>query len=182
LEAFLKKILHKSGNIKSSTLQTVAATFGLIQELCVRIPELREMANAPVRVLSVDDDPIARRFMTNALQLKFLLPQSAVDGRTAVDLAAGHPFDVIFLDVQMPDLDGFEVCKQIRNSAANRLTPVVFVTSHEDSSMKARARECGGNDFISKPYMCSELALKTIAFAYRNRITNRGRKNGRNFQ
>jgi CheY-like chemotaxis protein len=172
LEGHLKKLLNQTGSPGTSTLQTVAGTLGLIQELCEREPEQGRATAAPIRVLAVDDDPIARRFMTNALQLKFLQPQSAADGMTAVELATRQPFDVIFLDVQMPDMDGFAVCKQIRETTANRRTPVVFVTSQDDPAMKERAQQCGGSDYISKPYICSELTLKTITFAFRNRLSN----------
>jgi CheY-like chemotaxis protein len=176
LEGLLKKLRNQTGNLNTSTMKTVAGALSLIQDLCVDDPGLGRAINAPIRALAVDDDPIARRFMSNALQLNFLLPQSAEDGKTAVELTAKEPFDVIFLDVQMPDMDGFAVCQQIRKTTINRRTPVVFVTNHSDQAMKIRALECGGNDFISKPYICTELTLKTILFAFRYRLANPGIK------
>jgi CheY-like chemotaxis protein len=89
-------------------------------------------------------------------------------------LAAETPFDVIFLDVQMPDVDGFEVCTRIRESSANRLTPIVFLTSHHEAAMRAKSESCGANDFITKPYLPSELTLKALAFALRGRLQNNG--------
>jgi CheY-like chemotaxis protein len=174
LEGLVKKLLQNPKNVTDSTLQAVTAAVSLIQELCVIDPGLDQAISQPISVLAVDDDPLARRFMTNALQLKFFLPQNAADGSTAVELASQQHFDVIFLDVQMPGLDGFAVCQQIRQSDTNPRTPVVFVTSNGDSSVRARARDHGAADFITKPYICSELTLKTITIAFRNRIRNPG--------
>lgn len=172
LEGLVQKLVQNNKNVTASTLQAIAAAMGVIQELCVMDPGLDRKISEPIRVLAVDDDPLARRFMTNALQLKFFLPQNAADGGTAVELAAQQPFDVIFLDVQMPGLDGFAACQQIRQSDTNRRTPVVFVTSNGDALIKAKAGDSGAADFIAKPYVCSELTLKTITLAFLNRLTN----------
>jgi CheY-like chemotaxis protein len=172
LEGLVKKLLENNRNVTASTLQAVSAAVGLIQELSVADAGLDRTISAPIRVLAVDDDPLARRFMTNALQLKFFVPQNAEDGKTAVELAAKQPFDVIFLDIQMPGLDGFAACHEIRQSVTNRDTPVVFVTSNGDPSVRARAGDSGAADFITKPYVCSELTLRTITFAFLNRLTN----------
>jgi CheY-like chemotaxis protein len=174
LEGLVKKLLQNPNNVTASTLQAVSAAVSLIQELCVIDPGLDQTISKPIRVLAVDDDPLARRFMTNALQLKFFVPQTAADGRTAVELACQHHFDMIFLDVQMPDLDGFAVCQQIRLSDRNPRTPVVFVTSNGDNSIRARARDHGAADFITKPYICSELTLKTMTLAFLNRLRSPG--------
>jgi PleD family two-component response regulator len=174
LEALLKKLLEKPANLSTSTLQAIETAAGLIQDLCTREPGPDLATAPPIRALVVDDDPVALRATTNALQMRFPKPESASDGKSAVALAAEKPFDVIFLDVQMPDIDGFEVCTRIRETSANRLTPIVFLTSHHEAAMRAKSESCGGNDFLTKPYLASEITLKALAFALRGRLQNAG--------
>jgi PleD family two-component response regulator len=172
LEGLLKKLLEKSANFSASTLQAVAIAAELIQDLCLEQPSPNLALEPPIRVLVVDDDPFALRAISNALQMRFSKPVSASDGKSAVALAMENEFDVIFLDVQMPDLNGFEVCTRIRQDSANSETPIVFLTGDDSPAMRAKSESCGGNDFISKSYLSSELNVKALALALRGRLEN----------
>ena len=120
--------------------------------------------------VAVDDDPVARRSVVCALQTTFKRPASADGGAVALTLAAEKPFDVIFLDVQMPGMDGFEVCSGIRNTIPNHATPVVFVTSHDDFNARTQMSLSGGSDFVVKPLLTSEITVKALTFALRGRL------------
>ena len=170
LEALLKKLLEHPRNSSPSTFQTLTTAVDLLRDLCV--PGLRgDLATRPpVRLLVVDDDPIARRTIAGGLQLGFGRPESAGDGATALDLANEKSFDVIFMDVDMPGMDGFNACARIHQTALNRQTSVVFVTSHTDAETRRGALQCGGSDFITKPFLCSELVLKALTFTLRRRL------------
>jgi CheY-like chemotaxis protein len=174
LEALLMKLLENAANLSASSLQAAATAAALIHDLCVGQPGPDLATAPPIRALVVDDDPVSLRAISNALQMKFSKPESAIDGKSALALAVERPFDVIFLDVQMPGLDGFEVCARIRENSANRRTPVVFLTGSEGAALRAQAEVCGGNDFLTKPSLSSELTLKALAFALRGRLQNAG--------
>jgi CheY-like chemotaxis protein len=79
-------------------------------------------------------------------------------------------FDLIFLDVEMPGQSGLELCSQIRKMATNRITPVVFVTAHSDFERRARSVLSGGNDFIAKPFLPAELAVKTLIWTFKDKV------------
>jgi PleD family two-component response regulator len=81
---------------------------------------------------------------------------------------------VIFLDVIMPGMDGFEVCAKIRDLVPNRATPVIFVTSLDDFEASAKVNRNGGNDLMGKPFLTSEIAVKALAFALRGRLQRLG--------
>jgi PleD family two-component response regulator len=170
LEGLLKKLREKTSNRSASALETVVNAVKLISDLCN--PKLRPdlCSVPPIRVLAVDDNPIALRAIINALQMKFVKPEKAPDGETALEMASENLFDVIFMDVQMPGIDGFEACKAIRESTINRKTPVVFVTSCDDAATREKAKTSGGNDFITKPFLVSEVTLQTLIFAIRGRM------------
>jgi CheY-like chemotaxis protein len=75
-------------------------------------------------------------------------------------------FDLIFLDVEMPGQSGLELCSHIRKMDTNRATPVVFVTAHSNFERRARSVLSGGNDFIAKPFLPIELAVKTLILLF----------------
>ena len=77
------------------------------------------------------------------------------------------PYDVIFLDVQMPGMTGFELCTKLRAMPLHAKTPVVFVTAMTDFQSRARSTLSGGNDLIGKPFLLMELAVKALSYVLR---------------
>lgn len=170
LEGLLRKLLEDPKHSTPSSMLTVATAVDLLHDLCVSGLKPDMVTNPPIRILVVDDDPVTRRVMTCALQMAFEKPESAASGEGALILAKKRLFDVIFLDVQMPGMDGFETCSILRKTKPNRATPVVFVTGQTDFDIRARMSACGGNDFVGKPFLTSELTVKALTFALRNRL------------
>jgi CheY-like chemotaxis protein len=102
--------------------------------------------------------------------LVFGRPDSADCGEAALALAAQKPFDLIFLDVLMPGIDGYTTCQRIHETALNRHTQVVFVTSHSDIEARPQAEAVGGCGFIPKPVLASEIMLTALTFVLRARL------------
>jgi DNA-binding response OmpR family regulator len=73
-----------------------------------------------------------------------------------------NAFDLVILDVQMPVMDGFALCQKLRELPAHKTTPVIFVTSQTDFETRTKSTASGGNEFIAKPYLFMELALKAL--------------------
>ena len=128
------------------------------------------LTGRPLKFLVVDDDRISRQALSHSLEKAFSQPDFAVDGETALAQATRQAYDVIFLDVQMPGMDGFEVCLKIRDTVPNRTTPVVFVTSLNDADTRAQMRRTGGNDLMRKPFLTSEITVNALTFALRGRL------------
>ncbi|HEY5298135.1 MAG TPA: response regulator [Verrucomicrobiae bacterium] len=169
LEGLLKKLLENPKNSTPSALATVAAAMDLIQDLCQ--PGLKELAaNPPINLLVVDDDLVARRAIVGALQTTFSRPQSAENGEDALAAAMEKTFDVIFLDVVMPGMDGFEVSAKIHETIKNRVTPVVFVTGQNEFQIRARMNGNNGDALLGKPFLTSELNVKALTFVLRGRL------------
>ena len=89
-------------------------------------------------------------------------------------MAGEKAFDLIFLDVRMPGVDGFTACSLIHKTTHNRRTPVVFVTSHDDLKSRAQAEAAGGCGFIPKPVLSSEIILTALTFILRERLERFG--------
>ena len=168
LEGLFRKLLEKSDNSSASALATITAAVEVLPDLCA--PGLKTAGQPPVELLVVDDDLIARRVLVGALQTMFQRPESVESGEAALALAAEKTYDVIFLDVIMPGMDGFETCLKIRGTIPNRTTPVVFVTSQNDAHAHEQMVRNGGNDILGKPFLTSEITVKALTFALRGRL------------
>jgi len=113
------------------------------------------------RLLLVDDEDNLRVMLQAALRHSGFEVQSASNGREALDAVAAAPPDLIVLDVMMPDLDGFEVCRRLR--AEGRRTPVVFLTARDTTEDKVRGLTLGGDDYLVKPFSLEELVARIEA-------------------
>ena len=170
LKEFGAVYLHAIGGAAQFYARCLKTTgVDLLEELCLdcRNPDL---VNPEFRILVVDDDPVARRAISGAIQLAFPKPDSADTGEEALAKAADKLFDVIFLDVQMPGMDGFTTCARIRATTLNARSPVVFVTVQNDDASRQKAAAVGGNAFIGKPALAAEITLRALTLALRSRL------------
>ena len=170
LEKLLGQLAEKPANITPSTLRTAAGALILLEDLAVRGIRTDLGNSPPVRFLAVDDDPISRRAVSMSLKKVAQEPDLAEHGQAALELAAHQAYDAVFLDVEMPGLDGFEVCTKLHELATNRTTPVVFVTSHSDFESRSKSASSGGRDLIAKPFLSSEITLKALTLLLRCRL------------
>jgi CheY-like chemotaxis protein len=170
LEALLKQLTGKAHSLNPSTLRTTVAAVDLIHTLSdpgIR-PDLVEQP--PVRVLAVDDDPISRHAISFTLKKALNLPDLAANGLTGLELATQNAYDAIFLDIEMPDLNGFDLCSKIRETTLNRTTPIVFITCKTDFNIRAKSSLVGGQDLIGKPFLTFEVALKALTLVIQHRL------------
>jgi CheY-like chemotaxis protein len=174
LQGLLKQLGSNASNITPSTLRTIATAIDSLELLSSRTVRPDLCTNPPVRLLAVDDDPISRRVISAALKKAFSETDLASDGQSALVFASQQAYDLIFLDVEMPGLDGFEVCSKIHESELNRATPVVFVTSHTDFESRAKSAHLGAHDLIGKPFLAFEITVKALTFVLRARLEDRG--------
>ena len=170
LEALLKELYEKPKNITASTLRTVATAVDFLGFLFEHgtLPENQEAP--PGNVLVVDDEAISRRAVTYALEKARLKSVNVEDPNVAFKLLNENKFDLVFLDVDMPGMNGFELCTKLRALPAHKKTPVVFVTSLNDFESRASSMMSGGNDFIAKPFLFIELAVKALVYVQRGRL------------
>src|SRR5581483_2403121 len=162
LEAILFEIIFKKSSPSQSALQTVAQAVDCLG----RLFQNKEIASAEstlkAKVLIVDDDPVCNFVTIAAMKRAKLDAVSTQDPVVALEMAQRERYDLVLLDINMPGLNGFEVCEKLRVLSGYQKTPVIFVTSNSEFQSRARAVLSGGNDLIAKPISPLELALKTI--------------------
>jgi DNA-binding response OmpR family regulator len=114
----------------------------------------------PTRILVVDDDPILREFATVYLSSPCATIDTACDGVAARIRLGQVPYDVVLLDIEMPQLDGFSLLLEIRSDERLRHLPVIMLTGHDDIASIDRAYHAGANSFASKPVNWRKLSYQ----------------------
>ena len=123
-----------------------------------------------VKILVVDDEEISRRAIIYALEKAQLQSINVESAERAYKLLTEGPFDLVFLDVDMPGMSGFELCTKLRTLPAHKKTPVVFVTALSDFDNRTSSTMAGGNDFIAKPFLFIELTVKALIHVLRGKL------------
>lgn len=122
-------------------------------------------------VLVVDDQQDNLDALSEALQPLGYQVWKAQDGLLALELAREQQPDVILLDVMMPGLDGYEVCRRLKDAEETRLLPVVFLTGLDSRDARLHGLECGATDFLSKPFDLIELEVRVRNLVSFRRLT-----------
>ena len=168
VEALLKALHEKPANVNPSTLRTVSHAVDFLETL-VEYSD-RSENNTVAAVLACDDEPISRRAVMAGLEKAGLQATSLGDPYAALAKLAATRYDLIFLDVDMPRLNGYELCVKLRTMPLHKKTPVIFVTSLSDFQSCARSSISGGNDLIAKPILPIELAVKALMYVIKGQL------------
>ena len=113
------------------------------------------------RLLLVDDEDNLRSMLDAALRHNGFEITSVASGRAALDAVSASEPDLVLLDVMLPDLDGFEVCRRLRTAGTR--TPVLFLTARDGTEDKVRGLTLGGDDYLVKPFSLEELVARAQA-------------------
>jgi len=120
------------------------------------------------RVLIVDDDPDIVRLVSYNLSHSGFGVQSASTGREALDLVQRQPPDLIVLDVMLPDVDGLEVCRTLRQQTPSQRIPILMLTAKGEEIDRVVGFEIGADDYVSKPFSPRELVLRVKSILRRS--------------
>ncbi|MBT9140206.1 MAG: Alkaline phosphatase synthesis transcriptional regulatory protein PhoP [Dehalococcoidia bacterium] len=119
------------------------------------------MNSKTTKILVVDDEPKIRRIVEQSLRKDAYRVIHACDGKEAMQKIDTEQPDLIVLDLMMPEMDGFEVCRMMRSRGDN--TPVIILTAKDELEDKAMGFNLGVDDYVTKPFSPSELALRVKA-------------------
>lgn len=116
-------------------------------------------------ILVADDDPHIREVVCFALEKAGFKTEAARDGREALEHAHTGKYDLMVLDIMMPEMDGTEVCRELRGDST---LPVVFLTARDDEVDRIVGLELGGDDYVTKPFSPRELVARVKAILRRS--------------
>ncbi|MCC6225590.1 MAG: response regulator transcription factor [Microthrixaceae bacterium] len=123
------------------------------------------------RILSVEDDERIRTAVKLALEDEGWTVEEATDGESAIAAWSRTPADVVLIDIMLPGIDGFEVCRQIRRQSD---VPIIMVTARADTHDVVAGLEAGADDYLTKPFAPKELSARIRALLRRTRSVEPG--------
>ncbi len=169
----------ESGEQSRAAILVVATQRSPYHKIKTTIPHMASepaMNLSDCRVLLVDDNEQNLELLLAYLEDLGCELRTATDGPEALDDIAKFPPDLILLDIMMPKMSGFQVCKKLRANAATANIPVLMVTALNEVADVERAVEVGANDFISKPVQRLELLTRTKSMLQVSQLQKQLRK------
>ena len=121
-------------------------------------------------VLIVDDNPENLRLLSSILNQHGYKARPATSGKLALQAVKHTLPDIILLDIRMPEMDGYEVCRLLKEDSLTMEIPVIFVSALEDAESKIRAFQCGGVDYLTKPFHEAEVLARIKAHVTLHRM------------
>jgi two-component system, cell cycle response regulator CtrA len=120
-----------------------------------------------MRALVIEDDPVSAKLVESALKHENIVIEPAERGEDGIELAKLYDFDIIVLDLRLPDMDGHEVVRRLR--AARIQTPILILSGKSDTDEKVRGLSTGADDYITKPFARAELIARIQAVVRRTK-------------
>ncbi len=161
-EAVLFEIVLRPASATQSLFHTIAQATDCLRRLIGHAETDSLETGLDAKVLVIDDDGVCNHIMVQALRRVNLAAVGVKDPIEAIRLLQNERFDLVLLDIMMPGMDGFDVCKKLRGMSHQRATPVIFVTANAEFENRVKSILAGGNELIAKPISPMELALKAI--------------------
>ena len=159
-EALLFDVRFKPSRATPSVSQTFAQAVDALERLCqAKDGGMRQMVPR-AKILVVDDDAVCNLAMVSALKRAHFEPVAVEDPAKVVAIAKSTQFEIVLLDINMPGINGFDLCKSLRAMPQYKETPVIFITANADFTNRTQGILSGGNDLIPKPVSPLELVLK----------------------
>jgi CheY-like chemotaxis protein/predicted nucleic acid-binding Zn-ribbon protein len=162
LAVLVQELYHFPEQISTNVLTTVVHAIEFLTT-AVKMRDLGQLREpSEISVCVVDDDAATCECLLMAMESVDLRASSYRDSAKALNELSKDACDLIVLDVQMPGMDGFELCTEVRQQAHHKATPVLFVTGRTEPEIRSRSTLSGGNDLMNKPFMLCELGLKAL--------------------
>jgi len=120
----------------------------------------QEVIETPRNIIVVDDDPITLRIQEKMLRDWGYKATPIISGRQAIEAIRSNPPDLIILDINMPEMDGYAVCEELKKDPQTAAIPVIFISAYNETSEKVRAFKAGGVDYITKPFQPDEVRAR----------------------
>lgn len=170
LDTLLCDINEMPEQLTPGCLKTLGHAIDFLSVLSDQTNLTRTEEPSSARVLVVDDESSAQMMIKSAMELAGIRCESASSPTEALDRVRDKEWDLIFLDIGMPEMNGFDLCTRVRAYDTHKRTPIVFLTGLASFHNKAQASLSGGNDFLAKPFNVAELGVKALTWILRKQL------------
>lgn len=170
LEVLLKELSANPQQINSSVKRTVVQAVEFLIALFEQKTEQTAGATTSFDVLVVDDEEIARRSVTFGLERAQIRSVRVSEALVALKVLGENRFDLLFLGIEMPEMNGLELCLKLREMPLHEETPIIFMTTLSQFEQYLQPALRGGNEIIAKPFHYAEVVVKALMLLLKNRV------------
>lgn len=170
LEALTFDIHELPEQLNASTLRTLGQGIDLLGTLLEDDRWNRVKHPSDARILVVEDDTNAQQLITASIDLVQLEAIGAATPSLGLESLKSGGFDLVFLDIGLPEMNGFDLCAKVRALPQFEKTPVVFLTGMATFQNRVQSSLSGGNDFIGKPFNVRELGIKALIWVFKGQL------------
>ena len=156
--------------INPLTLRTLGQAVDFLATLWEQGAHLKPIDLQSSQILIVEDDSRTRELIAASMQLVGLNADGMETPGASLAVLSTQPFDLIFMDVNLPEMNGFEACTKIRELSLNQHTPVIFLTGMTSFQNRVQSSLSGGSDFVGKPFNVAELGVKALIWLFKGRL------------
>ncbi len=170
MEALAHDLSRFPEQVNPSALRTLGQAVDFLSTLIPDAVRLKLKDPGAAQVLVVDDEDGARKIIMAAMRIANLKSMAADTPSNGLAALGVQGFDLIFLDVGLPEMNGFELCSRIRALPMHEKTPIIFITGMATFQNRVQSSLSGGNDFVGKPFNISELGLKALVWIFKGQL------------
>lgn len=152
------------------TLRTLGQACDFLAVLMEKEAYQHPLDLSDAHIMIVEDESGAREMISAAMSMVGLNSDGLETPCASLAVLSAHPCDLIFLDVNLPEMDGFELCTKLRQIPMHERTPILFLTGFASFQNRVQSNLSGGNDFISKPFNLAELGVKALLWVIKGRL------------
>lgn len=170
LEALIRDLYEQPKNIGPSTLRTIGQSIDFLATLLdeASLSRIREVSTA--KIFAVDDDAGILDTISSTMAMVHLNVTSTAQSLTALTMLSEQNYDLILLDVGLPQMNGMDLCSRVRTLPQHQKTPIVFLTGEATAQNRVQSTLNGGNDMIGKPFSVLELAVKSLTWIFKGQL------------
>jgi CheY-like chemotaxis protein len=170
LEALIRDLHANPRNINASTLRTVGQSIDFLATLIdeANLSRLRHIADA--KVFAIDDDQGILDTISATMETAHLQVTTSSQSNAGLKTLSEGKYDLILLDVGLPEMNGMDICSRVRAMPHHEKTPIVFLTGEATVQNRVQSTLNGGNDLIGKPFSVLELAVKVLTWIFKGQL------------
>ena len=170
LEALIADLHSSPVNINPSTLRTVGQCIDFIATLIheSNLSHIKDVTTA--QILAIDDDEGVLEIIKATMEMVHINIATSSQSSAGLQMLSEQNYDLILLDVGLPEMNGMDICSRVRAMPHHQRTPIVFLTGEATVQNRVQSTLNGGNDMIGKPFSILELAVKVIVWIFKGQL------------
>ncbi len=170
LEMLLADLHANPVNINPSTLRTVGQSIDFLATLIdeSNLSRIKDVTTA--KIFAIDDDEGILETIKATMEMAHLNVTTSLQSNAGLTMLSEQNYDLILLDVGIPEMNGMDICSRVRAMPHHQKTPIVFLTGEATVQNRVQSTLNGGNDMIGKPFSILELAVKAITWVFKGQL------------